>query len=214
MNITLKNIFTIIVFVLVSAYAFSKDGIDDGINAAKKGDYVKAISLLKNSVKADDSYDGYYYYGLALLNTGSIKDAEANLLKALSKDDEGVGALMTLGNLYTKKKEYDKANTYYKKALKIEPENVDVLLAQAKSFTVAGKIDEAIAVLTFAKTIAKEDPKVYVGLGDAYYYRRAYKPSVDNYNTALKIQPNNANSHFGLGQGNFKEKKYNDALAE
>ncbi len=33
-----------------------------------------------------------------------------------------------MGNLYSKKKDYDKADTYFKKALKEEPENVDVLI--------------------------------------------------------------------------------------
>lgn len=75
----------------------------------KREVYVKAVGILKNLVKSEDSYDGYYYYGLALLNTGSIKEAEANLSKALSKDDEGIGALMTMGNLYSKKKEYDRS---------------------------------------------------------------------------------------------------------
>lgn len=85
-----------------------------------------------------------------------------------------------------------------------------LLLAEAKNYTVAGKIDEAITVLTFAKTITKEDPKVYVGLGTAYYFRRAFKPAVENYNAALELQSSNSEAHFGLGQVYFKEKKYND----
>ena len=188
MNNTFKKIFVLTFLILISFNVYSKDNIDAGIEAAKKGDYVKAVNLLKNSVKEDDSYEGYYYYGLALLNTGSLKEAEINLQKALKEDDEGVGALMTMGNLYSKKKEYDKADTYYKKALKVEPEDIDVLLAQARNYTVALKVDEAITVLTFAKTVSKEDPNIYVGLGDAYYYRRAFKPAVDNYNEALKLQ--------------------------
>ncbi|MBK7255822.1 MAG: tetratricopeptide repeat protein [Ignavibacteria bacterium] len=50
-----------------------------------------------------------------------------------------IGALTTLGDLYSRKKDYDKANSYYKKALAADPENIEVMLAQAKNLTKAGK---------------------------------------------------------------------------
>ncbi|MBK8984416.1 MAG: tetratricopeptide repeat protein [Ignavibacteria bacterium] len=212
MNAILKKSLLFLFLLIISSDLYSKGDIDDGIKAAQRGDYVKAVELLKNSVKSEDSYDGYYYYGLALMNTGSLKEAEKNLNLALKKDDEGIGALTTMGDLYSIKRDYTKADTYYKRALKSEPENVDVLLARAKNFNKAGKVDDAITALTLATTISKENPKVYVGLGDSYYYRRAYKPAVDNYNLALKIDKNNAGAYYGLGQVEFKKKNYNEAL--
>ena len=51
---------------------------------------MKAVNLLKNAVNGDDSFEGYYYYVLSLMNTGSMKEAEANLQIALKKDYEGI----------------------------------------------------------------------------------------------------------------------------
>ena len=71
MKKTFKEIF-ILLFILFMSANLSAQDIDPGVEAAKKGDYVKAVNLLKNAVNGDDSYEGYYYYGLSLMNTGSM----------------------------------------------------------------------------------------------------------------------------------------------
>lgn len=200
----------VIVAGLIATSSFAQ--VSEGIKAAKSGDYVKAVNLMKSGIGSESGYDANYYYGLALFKTGAVKQAETYLNKALKADEEGVEALMTLGNLYSSKRDYDKANGMYKKALAEEPENKSVLFAQAENFTRAGKVDEAITTLTFARTLAENDPSVYVGLGDAYYYRRAFNPSLENYQKALKLNPKSAPAMFGIGQVFFRQKKYNDAL--
>ena len=61
------------------------------------------------------------------------------LKKHLSQDDEGIDAMITLGNLYSEQKKYDEANNIFKKGLKIEPENINLMIAQAHNFSSAGK---------------------------------------------------------------------------
>lgn len=212
MRITLRNILALTFALIAFSHVQSQDNFEKGINAAKRGDYVTALNLLKSTVNAENSYEGYYYYGLSLLNTGSLKQAEAEFQKALKKDSEGTDALKGMGDLYSKKKDYTKANSYYDKAIKVEPENIGLLLAKAKNLTVAGKIDDALNVLSLAKTINTENPDIYVGLGDAYYYRRAFKPADENYNKALKLKSGNAKALYGLGMIAFREREFNNAL--
>ncbi len=210
MNNIIKKFFIAAFIIISSSGVYSQT--EQGINAAKSGDYLKAVELLKSSADKEDSYEVYYYYGLSLLNTGSVKQAETVLNKALKKDDEGIGALTTLGDLYSRKKDYDKANSYYKKALAADPENIEVMLAQAKNLTKAGKVDESNNVLLYAKTLKNDDADIYTGIGDNYYYRRAFKPAEENYNKSLSIKANNPKAHFGLGQIHFREKEFNEAL--
>ncbi|MBV6477683.1 MAG: Lipopolysaccharide assembly protein B [Ignavibacteria bacterium] len=212
MRITLKNLLALTCALIAFSYSYSQDSFEKGINAAKNGDYVTAVNLLKSTVNSEDSYEGFYYYGLALLNTGSIKQAENEFQKALKKDSEGIGALKGMGDLYSKKKDYTKADSYYDKAIKVEPENLDLMLAKAKNLTVAGKIDDALNVLALAKTVGSESPEIYVGLGDAYYYRRAFKPAEENYQKALKLKSGNAKAFYGLGMIAFREREFNNAL--
>jgi tetratricopeptide (TPR) repeat protein len=199
MNKQIIKLFVVILALTFSNASFAQ-GIDAGIKAAQSGDYVKAVNLMKSSINSESGYEANYYYGLALFQTGATKQAETYLNRALKDDEEGIEALKTMGDLYSSKKDYTKADTYYKKALAQEPENIGVLFQQADNYTKAGKVDDAITTLTFAKTISDNNPNVYVGLGDAYYYRRAYPPAIDNYQKALSLNPKSARGQYGLGQ--------------
>lgn len=197
---------------IFSINAFAQDNLKKAIDAVKKGDYVAARDLLKDVVKNNKDYEPNYYYGLALYKTGSLDDAEKFYKISLKDDDEGIGALKGLGDLFSTQKKYSDANGYYKKALKIEPENIDVMIAQAKNFSLDGKIDDAIKVLTLATTYSKENPEVYVGLGDAYSIRGAYDLAIKYYKDALKLDKNNSHAFFGLGGVYFTQGKYDDAI--
>ena len=153
-------IYAIIAVLFSSAYTYSQ--IDQGIKAAQSGDYVKAVNLMKAGIGSETGYEANYYYGLSLFKTGAVKQAETYLSKALKDDNEGVEALMTMGDLKSSLRKFDDASGFYKKALAEEPENLNVLFAQANNFTKAGKVDDAITTLTFAKTLSEKNPDVFL----------------------------------------------------
>jgi len=205
---------SVVIFAFFTNTAFSQDNVEKGMNAVKKGDYVTALNLLKSEVSKSQKYDANCYYGIALFKTGSIDEAEKYLKIALKDDDEGIEALKSLGEVYTAKKKYSDADGLFKKAMKLEPENISVLISRAANFSAQDKIDEAIQALTLATSINKEnpDPKIFVGLGDAYNLRGSFKAAKDYYNRALKINPNLASAYYGLGKADFKLKKYTEAM--
>jgi tetratricopeptide (TPR) repeat protein len=97
--------------------------------------------------------------------------------------------------------------------LKIEPQSIPTLISQAAMYSAQGKIDDAIQVLTLAKTFNKENPAIYVGLGDAWFARGTTpKLAIDNYQAALKLKSNLPVAYYGLGKVYFKIKKYNESL--
>ena len=59
-----------------SLNAIAQDKIDRAISSTKSGDYVTAIGLFQGSMSGNDDYEANYYYGKALLETGSLIDAE------------------------------------------------------------------------------------------------------------------------------------------
>lgn len=207
--------FLIIIIALFTNYAFSQDNVEKGINAVKRGDYLSALNLLKSEVSKSKDYDVNCYYGIALFKTGSVEDAEKYLKIALKDDDEGIDALRTMGEINTYKKKYSDADSYFKRALKIEPDNIPVLLSRATNYSAEGKIDPAIEVLTLATSYTKDNPNptVFVGLGEAYYIRGSYKLAKDYIDKALKLNQNLASAHYVLGKIYFKMKKYNESLA-
>ncbi len=225
MNMVTKILLRAVVFfVLISAAVNAQDALDKGIAAVKKGDYLGALNILKGVNK--DSYDANLYYGIALFQTGSVKDAEKFLKDAVKQDEERPEAYSVLGELYSAQKNYGEAASQFEKARKYLPLNkmkddlekaeietiVNVLSAEADNFIADGKVDKAISSLTAAKTYDDKNPLIYVGLGDAYLARGAYDPAKSNYDQALKLKPNYAPALFGLGKIAFKKKKYSDAL--
>ncbi len=210
----LRNLIPVVCLLFVIILnASAQDDLQKGKDAINRGDYVSAVNFLGNAVKTKQNYETYYYYGLALYNTGSLAKAEENLKLALKDDDEGIDAMLTLGNLYSEQKKYDDANSQFKRALKIEPDNINAMIAQANNFSVQGKIDDAIIPLTRATTISKDNPKVYIALGDAWRIRGTYKLAIDYYKKAIALKKL-PNAYTGLGDTYYRQKKYNDALAE
>jgi len=212
--------FKIKIYLLAACLFFSfvvitnaQDDLQKGKDAIGRGDFVTAVDILSKTVAAKQNYEIYYYYGLALYKTGSLQKAEENLKSALAKDDEGIDAMITLGNLYSDQKKYDEANSIFKKGLKIEPENINLMIAQAQNFSLQGKIDDAIKSLTLATTFSKENPKVYVGLGDAYRIRGSFKISADYYKKAIALRKI-PTAYTGLADCYAKQKKYNEAIIE
>lgn len=211
-------------FMIFAAAVNAQDNLDKGIDAVKRGDYLGGLNLLKGVSK--DSYDANLYYGIALFQTGSVKDAEKTLKDAIKKDEERPEAYSALGELYTSQKNYGEAASQFDKAKKYLPLNktkddldkseietiINVLSAEADNFIADGKVDKAISSLTMAKTYDDKNPMIYVGLGDAYLARGAFDPAKSNYEQSLKLKPNYAPALFGLGKISFKQKKYSAAL--
>lgn len=200
---------------LILSNVYAQDNLKKGISAVNRGDYITALNLLKDVVKTDKGYEANYYYGEALFKTGSTDDAEKYLNIALKDDDEGIMALKDLGEIYTLRKDYDRANSYFKKALKIEPQSVPVLVSQGAMLSAQGKIDPAIEVLTNAMSVDREhpNPSVLVALGDAWSARGTTPQlAIKYYKDALKINSKLAVAYYGLGKVYFKQKQYNESV--
>jgi len=200
-------------FFAYAVVSHAQDNLQLGKDAINRGDYVTAVDVLSKAIATKQNYDTYYYYGLALYKTGSLQKAEENLKKALVEDDEGINAMIALGNLYSSQKKYDEANSLFKKGLKIDPESINLMIAQAQNFSLQGKIDDAIKSLTLATTISKENPNVYVGLGDAYKIRGSFKLAADYYKKAISLKKL-PSAYAGLADSYAKQRKYNEALIE
>ena len=214
----------LIVASALSANINAQDNLEKGISAVKKGEYLNALALLKGVSK--DSYEANLYYGIALFNTGSEKDAEKYLKAAIKNDDERPEAYGVMGEIYTAQKKYSEAASEFDKAKKYLPLNktkddldkeeiesiINVLSAEADNFIADGKVDNAISSLTQAKIFDDKNPIIYVGLGDAYLARGAFDPAKSNYDLALKYKSNFAPAIYGLGEIAFKQKKYSLSL--
>ncbi|MGH2575646.1 MAG: tetratricopeptide repeat protein, partial [Ignavibacteria bacterium] len=103
MNINKKITMFLLAFIFAGlSQVAAQSDLENGISAVNRGDYLNAVALLKRAVSKDSkSYDANLYYGIALYQTGSLKDAEKYIKKAVSIDNEKPEAYSSLGEIYT-----------------------------------------------------------------------------------------------------------------
>lgn len=122
----------------------------------------------------EKDYDTSIYY----LNT---------ILSITSDTKTKIRVLTSMGNCYRKMKTFNLAIDYFKKALKIEPENFYALYGMADCCRGLGKNEESIY---YWNAILKNDPNnkiILTRLGDAYRICKQYEKAMPYYKKALNI---------------------------
>ena len=93
--------------------------------------------------KKMDVKSNYYYKAVKLINKKSYKAAIDNLLKAEKTNKKDADIYNYLGFSYRKINQLDKASTYYKKALEINPKHKGALEYQGEMFITLNQIKDA-----------------------------------------------------------------------
>ncbi len=112
-----------------------KHGSDDpwinnlyGLYLCSKEKYADAESYFTTAYKTNpEETDICINYSDCLKHNNKIVNAFSIIKNRLKEDEENAKLLNQLGNLYSTEKNFKSAFKYYKKALKLEPENIDYI---------------------------------------------------------------------------------------
>jgi tetratricopeptide (TPR) repeat protein len=107
---------------------------------------------------------------------------------------------------------YEKAVTYYKKALVLKPNDTLILHNLAINLLHAGRRSESIARFRKALQYKPDDPKTLRHLGFAFAESGQYDNAITFYNKALKIDPNDAQTHKWMGFACIDSDKIDQAI--
>jgi tetratricopeptide (TPR) repeat protein len=116
----------------------------------------KAGRKARRDVKVSAHYDEAVRASLSL----RYRDATALLQKVLAIDPQHIPALLRLGKIYRKEKNYPEAIRLHKVARGIDEGNIETLLALAKDMEASGREEEAERYL---KEIIAVDRQNYIG---------------------------------------------------
>ena len=94
-----------------------------------------------------------------------------------------------LGLVYYETREYELAEKYYYKALKLEPGFDRALYGLGKTYVAMGRVPEAIVKLEKAAEVAPESPAVHFELANAYALDRQYQKAYNAYHKAAMLSP-------------------------
>lgn len=110
------------------------------------------------------------------------------------------------GNEFSQTGDFEKAVEEYKKALELEPENIDAMSNLGVAFYNLGQLDEAIEQYTKAIELAPSDADIRSNLAAARVQKYQQSGAMDQlesaleeYTAAVELEPNLAEAHFGLG---------------
>jgi tetratricopeptide (TPR) repeat protein len=141
----------------------------------------------------------------ALVKDGKDEDAIALLESVLKEAPEVIDAYYTLGNCYLKKKEFEKAASYYRATLAKRPDHDYAMIGLADTLVAEGRIDEAIAGY---EHFLKSDPKnaqILYRLAQVELDAGRDDGAAANFRKTLDAEPKTARAEVGLGVIAFRK---------
>jgi superkiller protein 3 len=137
----------------------------------RQGKYDEAIRLLQKAISLQPDLRGLYIYtnlGLAFLQSGRTRRAEAAFLMETAINPQHLPAHVYLGNLYALSGRYEEAVQEYQRVLLTDPRNREALINQGAAFVMAGRNNLAIERLEKAVRLYPESPLAHYHLAKAY----------------------------------------------
>jgi len=157
-------------------------------------DYTPARNNLGNAYAAQKDWDKA---------VEQYKIASTNLMYATP-----YYPLANIGFVYYQKKEYDLAETYYLKALKVKRDYVGALHGLARTYLATGRVAEAIEKLDKAIELAPEAAFVHFDLANAYRQKGDYKKAHSLYLRVVELSPDTPLADQAKQEARKAEKLY------
>jgi adenylate cyclase len=156
-----------------------------------------------------------YWMGIGKSRQESIEKGIEMAQKALAMDDSIASAHGLLGQLYSFKRDYDKAIAEGERAVAFDPGGSSANMYYGISLNWAGRSEEAI--LIFKKAI-RLDPvgttSIYLNFGAALAITGRFEEAVLAYKKSVQREPNNIIAHLGLATAYSMMGREKEARAE
>lgn len=167
------------------AYKYGKEGIE----AAKKKEWDKAIDLFQKSVKADPKEaNNYNNLGLAYKGADKLDDAAKAFSGAIEAEPDNYAGYLNRGIIYTSQKKYDKAIEDLTHAVKIKSESVSA--HRFRAFAYLEHKDYAKAVEDYNIVLKeKEDPAILDRRAFAFWNLKEYDKAIADFSKIIKGKP-------------------------
>lgn len=180
-----------------------------------ENDAKRAFEVMQQVVRDDDEDPDYFLtLGSCLAALGKSKEALENYFSALPyfDEDEKFELYNAIAYEYQQLKKYDLALEFYNKALPFA-DNIDTLYHEIRCcYLSAGRKDEAIA---YFQALVDEDPynsKAWTNIGDVYRMMGQYEDSIDPYEFALSINPDDLWTNMHLADIYYDLERYQEAI--
>lgn len=173
----------------------SKESYDHGMRAYKKGNIADATKRLEEAVSLNPKdYNARTNLARGYASTNRLEDAEKEYLASIKINQNQPEVHYNLGNIYTGKREFEKALASFKKAKELNKSlyPADIMIAQ--TYREMGEPDKSVDILTnliASKPFGADLAYLQVQLGLAYRAKGKGEAARKAWEEALKIDPKN-----------------------
>jgi len=199
------------------------ENVSHANNLIATGKIREGVKILEEYVKeVPDNIYARGCLGQAYLSMSRIDDAEKTFLHMLEIGKKKVGAkvdpghLVTLGRIYLRKHEFDKAKKQIDLALKMDPNLAGAISALGALAAAQGDREKAEAY--YRKAIEMDPgstgPAVYVELGNMFLSSLERDKAREAFTKAIELDKLNGAAHNGLGGILLDENKLDEAMDE
>lgn len=173
-----------------------------GVLYAKQGRWADAMAALQRAVQIQPAdVDAWTNLGWLSSELRQIEKAREAFRRALALDPTYGRAHAGLAGLYAEAgSDYDKAIDEYRLALSAEPKNPAYLYDMGWVYYRKGMTDEALKILTEASILSSDDPAGRAKIGWVQLRRKEYRTAIEEFERALRAQPNYTFARFGLAR--------------
>jgi Flp pilus assembly protein TadD len=123
-------------------------------------------------------------------------------------------ALLDQGIAFAKKGQYDRAITYFSKALDKNPGFAVAYHNRGSIYVIKGQYDKAISDFNKALEINPKNAEAYYMRGNAYADKKQYELAITDYNKVIEIDPMDFPAHFNRGIAYGSKKQYDKAISD
>ncbi|MDQ3395162.1 MAG: tetratricopeptide repeat protein [Bacteroidota bacterium] len=155
--------------------------------------------------------DIYNYLGLSKTKLGKVQEAIKDFNKALAINNTDANYFVNRGMAYLSDNQTAMAHDDFKKAIALEPDQAVAMfnLSMSSNFS---KKDQKI----YDEIIAKNEafPSAYINRGLIKFKAANYADAVEDYNSAIKLDPSNAIAFLNRALAYEKLEKYQEAVED
>jgi len=133
------------------------------------------------------------------------------LTKIINDDSDVIDAYFTLGNLYFKKREFDKALEGFLTVLEKRPSDPFTVINVANSYMGMGEIEEADKFMMSIIDTLPPDSQLYYVLGNIKNLKEEHEEAVKYYKECIKLNPSSASAYCALGGVYVTQERFDEA---
>ena len=186
-----------------------------GLAAHRDGDLPRAMETYRDILAVDPGHAAALnLLGTAFLQTGDAAQATGYLERASRRKRDDPHLLANLGQAYIALERYADAAESFRKASRIAPREAQFQVGLAAALAMAGKLEDAHALLTRLTQRFPASSLAWLNLGNVLRDQCCYEQALEAYRQAHALDPDNPEARNSIGRALHSMLEFEDAERE